>query len=94
MPPCPELLTRLQRAMATAEPDLNEVGRIAHADVAMSATLIRNANGALFANGQPVTSVGQAMTRLGLRQTAAIMTGFLARHALPVRHQTMARRTR
>jgi HD-like signal output (HDOD) protein len=85
VPPCPELLTRLQRAMAPVEPDLNEVGRIANADVAMSATLIRNANGALFANGQPVTSVGQAMTRLGLHQTAAIMTGFLARHALPVR---------
>ena len=85
VPPCPELLTRLQRAMASAEPDLGEVGRIANADVAMAATLIRNANGAAFAGSQPVASAGQAMNRLGLRQTAAIMTGFLARHALPVR---------
>lgn len=84
VPPCPELLTRLQRAMATAEPDLNEVARIANADVAMAATLIRNANGALFASGPPVVSVGQAMNRIGLRQTAAIMGGFLARHAIPV----------
>ena len=85
VPPCPELLTRLQRAMASAEPDLNEIGRIANADVAMAATLIRNANGAAFAASQPVASAGQAMNRLGVRQTAAIMTGFLARHALPVK---------
>ncbi len=85
VPPCPELLTRLQRAMAPAEPDLAEVGRIADADVAMAATLIRNANGAAFAGSQPVATAGQAMNRLGLRQTAAIMTGFLARHALPVK---------
>lgn len=85
VPPCPELLTRLQRAMASAEPDLNEVARIANADVAMAATLIRNANGAAFAGSQPVASAGQAMNRLGVRQTAAIMTGFLARHALPVK---------
>jgi HD-like signal output (HDOD) protein len=86
VPPCPELLTRLQRTMAAAEPDLNEMGRIASADVAMAATLIRNANGALFAaSGPPVASAGQALNRLGLRQSAALMTGFLARHALPVR---------
>lgn len=85
VPPCPELLMRLQRAMSSPEPDLQEVGRIANADVAMAATLIRNANGAAFAGSQPVASAGQAMNRLGLRQTAAIMTGFLARHALPVR---------
>ena len=85
VPPCPELLTRLQRAMASDEPDLNEVSRIANADVAMAATLIRNANGAAFAGSQPVASAGQAMNRLGVRQTAAIMTGFLARHALPVK---------
>ncbi len=86
VPPCPELLTRLQRAMAEAEPDLNEVARIANADVAMAATLIRNANGAAFAAGAPVASAGQAMNRLGLRQSAALMNGFLARHAIPVNH--------
>ncbi len=86
VPPCPELLTRLQRAMAEAEPDLNEVARIANADVAMAATLIRNANGAAFAAGAPVASAGQAMNRLGLKQSAALMNGFLARHAIPVNH--------
>jgi HD-like signal output (HDOD) protein len=86
VPPCPELLTRLQQAMAEAEPDLNEVARIAQADVAMAATLIRNANGAAFAASAPVVSAGQAMNRLGLKQSAALMNAFLARHAIPVSH--------
>lgn len=84
VPPCPDLLQRLQAALAQPEPDLTEVARIAGSDVAMSATLIRNASGAQFAGFAPAQTVGQAMTRLGLDQTAAVMTGFLARHALPV----------
>ncbi len=84
IPPCPELLTRLQAAMAHAEPDLNEVARIATADVAMSATLLRAANSPVYGTGQPVQTIGQAMNRLGLDQTATVMTAFLARGALRV----------
>ncbi len=86
IPPCPALLRDLKNAMGAAEPDLNEVARIAGSDVAMSATLLRNANGAMFASGQPVHTVGQAMNRLGLRESAALMTAFLVRHAIPVNH--------
>ncbi len=86
IPPCPALLRRLQHAMACAEPDLNEVARIAGSDVAMAATLLRNANSPLHSFGQPVQTVGQAMDRLGLDETAAVLTGFLARHTIAVHH--------
>ncbi len=82
IPPCPELLTRLQRALAQAEPALDEVAAIAGSDVAMAATLLRWANGPLHAGLQPVQTVGQAMYRLGLEQTAAVMSAFLARNAI------------
>ena len=82
IPPCPALLTRLQQALALAEPDLGEVARIAGSDVAMSAVLIRQASGAQFAGFAPAQTVGQAMTRLGLEQTAALMTGFLTRQSI------------
>jgi HD-like signal output (HDOD) protein len=91
IPPCPERLAQLQAAMACAEPDLNAVARIAGADVAMSATLIRQANGAAFAAMQPAQTVGQAMTRLGLRATGTLMTGFITRHAIPVNHPQLKR---
>lgn len=92
IPPCPELLQRLQQAMAVAEPDLTEVARIAASDVAMSATLLRVANSPLhLGDGMPCTTVGQAMTRLGLEETTAIMTGFLVKHAIPVNNPQLAR---
>ncbi|HET8869650.1 MAG TPA: HDOD domain-containing protein [Aquabacterium sp.] len=84
IPPCPQLLARLQETMAMPEPDLNEVARIASSDVAMAAVLLRQANGPMFAAGQPVQTVGQAMNRLGLEHTASVLTGFLAQRAIKV----------
>ena len=92
IPPCPELLAQLQQAMQGEEPDLNLVARIASSDVAMAATLLRIANGPLFKPvGLPCTTVGQAMTRIGLNESVAVMTGFLAQHAIPVNAPQLAR---
>ena len=92
IPPCPELLAQLQAAMSAKEPDLDAVARIASSDVAMAATLLRIANGPLYKPvGLPCTTVGQAMNRLGLQQSVAVMTGFLARHAIPVNAPQLAR---
>lgn len=82
IPPCPELLTRLQAAMAQQDPDWHEVADIAMSDVAMSVTLMRQANSPVFARLTPVESLGQAISVLGLRQSAAVLSGFLVRRAL------------
>ena len=86
IPPCPELLQRLRAAMALPQPDMLEVERIAAADVAMSATLLRVANSPLHlvAGHVPCATVGQAMYRLGLDESVALMQAFLVRHAIPV----------
>lgn len=78
IPACPVLLRQMQAAIGGPEPDLTEMARIAASDVAMSATLIRRANGARFAGLQNVQTVGQALTRLGMDMSAAVMTEFLA----------------
>ncbi len=86
IPPCPALLVRLQAALAHHEPDLQEVTRIAHADVAMAATLLRNANSPLFGSGQPIQTVGAAMNRLGLDLSATLLTEVLLKQAIRVEH--------
>lgn len=91
IPACPVLLTRLQQAMAVPEPDLNEVARIATADVAMSATLLASANSPHYAAGQPVQTLGQAMNRLGLQAAAAVMTRFLTQRAIRVTSPQLSR---
>ncbi|NDY91635.1 HDOD domain-containing protein [Ideonella livida] len=82
IPPCPELLARMQQALQQAEPDLEEVARIASSDVAMAAALLKSANSALHSCGQPVQTIGQAMNRLGLDQTAAEMRACLVQRAI------------
>ncbi|MEY2689213.1 MAG: hypothetical protein RL375_3411 [Pseudomonadota bacterium] len=89
IPPCPELLQRLQAAMQSDDPDWGEVHDIASADVAMAASLVRAANSPLYARSSTVQGVEQAMALLGLRQTAALLTQFLTARALPVKHPAL-----
>jgi len=91
IPPCPELLTRLQDAMAHDDPDWNEVSDIANADVAMAASLVRAANSPLYARNTAVQSVSEAMNLLGLRQCATLLTQFLTARALPLNHPALER---
>jgi HD-like signal output (HDOD) protein len=91
IPPSPAILERMRQAMASAEPDLNEIANIATSDVAMSAQLIKAANSPAYSTGQPVQTIGQAMNRLGLDITAAEMTRFIVSHALPVRSAQLTR---
>jgi HD-like signal output (HDOD) protein len=86
IPPCPELLVQLQEALRTDEPDLQRIGQLAASDVAMSAKLVRQANGVMNAASTPVHSVGAAMNRLGLDATVRTMTAFAVRHAIRVDH--------
>lgn len=86
VPPSPALLVQLRAAIAAPEPDLAAVARIASSDVAMAATLLSAANSAEWAHAQPARTVGQALDRLGLDETAQRMTAFIARTALKVNH--------
>lgn len=91
IPPCPRDLMLLREALADDPPDVQAVARIARGDVAIAATLLRNANSAAAAVGPPVQTVGQALDRLGLDTTARLMTGFIAQHALPVSSKQLER---
>lgn len=86
IPPCPAKLIQLQAALRADEPDLNTVAQIATSDVAMAATLLRNANCALHAGDQPVQTVGGAMNRLGLDLTATLLVEVVLRQSIKVEH--------
>ncbi len=84
IPPCPELLVQLQAELSLADPDPGAVARIAGGDVAMTAALLRIANSPLYARREPVSSVAQAVSMLGVRPTASVLMGFLLRHAIHI----------
>ena len=90
IPPCPELLVQLQDATATGDPDPEAIARIASADVAMAAALLRQANSPLYGLQQPVSTVGQALNVLGMKPAVKLLSGFLTRHALQVHSPLLA----
>lgn len=84
IPPCPQLLVQLQTELNQADPDPQVIAAIAGNDVAMTAALIRMANSPLYARREPVSSVAQAVSMLGLKPTASVLTGFLLRNAIHI----------
>ena len=84
IPPCPELLQALQREAGQADPDPDEIARIAGSDVAMAAALIRTANSPYYARAQKVGTVAEAVSMLGIAPTITLLTGFLARNAIRI----------
>ena len=84
VPPCPQLLVQLQNELNQADPDPKAVAAIAGGDVAMTAALLRIANSPLYARREPVSSVAQAVSMLGVRPTASVLTGFLLRHTIRI----------
>ncbi|MDD2879114.1 MAG: HDOD domain-containing protein [Rhodoferax sp.] len=84
IPPCPQLLVQLQTELSQADPDPQVVAAIAGSDVAMTAALIRIANSPVYARREPVSSVAQAISMLGMKPTATLLTGFLLRNTIHI----------
>ncbi|WP_426174264.1 HDOD domain-containing protein [Massilia sp. TWR1-2-2] len=83
IPPRPSLLADLQRELAAADPSPTAIGRIIASDVGMSGALLKLANSPLYGSTRKAKSIDQAILFLGINQVAALMTGLLARQAIP-----------
>jgi HD-like signal output (HDOD) protein len=83
IPPRPALLADLQRELAADEPSPDAIARIVARDVGMAGALLKLANSSLYAGRRKAKSVEQAILFLGINQVAALMTGLLARQAIP-----------
>ncbi len=84
IPPCPELLAKLQLEVNQGDPDPAVIARIAGSDVAMAASLIRIANSPFYARSRPVSTVAESVAMLGVGPAVSVLAGFLARHAIRV----------
>lgn len=67
IPACPAVLTQVMTEAQRDDPDIQVLSRIISSDVGMSAYAIKLANSALFRGSGPVSSVAQAVARLGIR---------------------------
>jgi len=89
IPPRPSLLADMQRELASSDPSPEAIGRIVASDVGMSGALLKLANSAVY-GGRKAKSIEQAILFLGINQVAALMTGLLARQAIPANNAALA----
>jgi HD-like signal output (HDOD) protein len=90
IPPRPSLLADLQRELNSEDPSPAAIGRIISSDVGMSGALLKLANSSLYGGARKAKSIDQAIIFLGINQVAALMTGLLARQAIPADNKALA----
>jgi len=90
IPPRPSLLADLQRELTAEDPSLDAIGKIVASDVGMSGALLKLANSAIYGGRRKAKSIEQAILFLGINQVAAMMTGLLARQAIPANSAALA----
>jgi HD-like signal output (HDOD) protein len=90
IPPRPSLLADLQRELAAEDPSLDAIGKIVASDVGMSGALLKLANSSIYSGRRKAKSIEQAILFLGINQVAALMTGLLARQAIPANSAALA----
>ena len=84
IPPCPAILTRLVQETRGDEPDYVKVGRLISGDVGLAAAVLQTVNSPFYGLRTKATSVSQALSLMGLRNVAQLVTGLLLKQAFPV----------
>lgn len=90
IPPRPSLLADLQSELARRDPSPHTIARIAARDVGMAGALLKLANSSFYGAQRQAKSVERAIMFLGIDQVAALMTGLLARQAIPTDNAALA----
>jgi HD-like signal output (HDOD) protein len=66
LPSIPETYVRLTRALADPDTGMDDIARVVQRDPAMCAKVLQLVNSAYFGLARPLTSIGQAISYLGL----------------------------
>jgi HD-like signal output (HDOD) protein len=72
VPPYPAVAIKIERLVGGGDYGLDELARLASSDQSLAADVLRCANTAVFARGDPVASVPQAVARIGAGELSRI----------------------
>jgi HD-like signal output (HDOD) protein len=73
LPSMPEVALKISRAVQSEDSDFRQIAAIVQADPVISARIVQVANSAMYAGVSRVESVQNAITRIGLQTTRAIV---------------------
>lgn len=83
IPPCPAILHRFKLEFSSPHPDLRRMAALVCTDIGLSAALLKTANSPFYGLAKKATCVEQALSILGLRASANLISGLLLRRAFP-----------
>lgn len=82
IPSCPAVLNELRAEIGRDDPDAGAITRLVIADVALSVAVLRVVNSPIYGLSRKVESIAQAVSILGLKRLAVLVTNVLVRQAL------------
>lgn len=83
IPPCPAILARFSVEMGQAEPDMRKLATLIGTDIALSAALLKLVNSPYYGLRSKATTAHQALSIIGLRACANLVTGLILRQTFP-----------
>jgi HD-like signal output (HDOD) protein len=83
IPPCPAILARFNEEFHAPQPDLRRLAKLIGADIGLAATVVKTVNSPFFGLSKKASGVEQALSILGLRASANLISGLLLRQAFP-----------
>jgi len=83
LPPLPAATAQLLDELRHPEPDVQRIIKVISSSPEITAKVLRMVNSSLFALRNPVTSVQQAVTLLGIRHIRSIALSYTVKAALP-----------
>jgi HD-like signal output (HDOD) protein len=82
IPPRPSVLDSLMALRNDPDINLQKVGKVISADIALSAAILKAANSPVVRRGKRISSVSQAMNLLGLKNVISLISGLVLRSRL------------
>lgn len=85
LPTLPEAVARLTMLLQNEQASISDFEQAVRSDPAVTANLLRAANTVFYQAVEPITGVGQAVARIGLKRVFEVAIGTSFRRALPAR---------
>ena len=92
IPPCPRILAKFNEEFHTRQPDLRRLAALLGNDIALSATVIKTVNSPFYGLSKKATGIEQALSIMGLRASANLVSGLVLRSAFPADSNAMMER--
>lgn len=80
VPSMPEVAVKIRRMIEQEDASVPQLAQVIQADPAVSAKLIKSANGSLYHGQPPVETCARAISRLGLNTTKHLVVSFVLRN--------------